>query len=410
MTSRSILAGLLISAIGVSISAQAALNVWVDFNASWSTELDDAATGAGAPAFSVAEEATIEANILTELNRIYNDYQITFVTSNPGGSYDWIDMGSTGGGGGVLGDSPLFFAARAYHTDGGSKVNMYAQEFAFIIESGSPRATQITELSVAIAGTAAHELGHSLGLHHHHAYGNAGITPANYANTAGIQNTAIIASGSTGLTEAGRESLRVLGRWERALLDITGGSLFGGPTVVNFPVATELESADAGATAATSQALIPQTGETSGLTMGFVTGDLDGSGADVDWYNMTITTPGTLTLDLWSANVYGDSFNTRIRLIDLDGSTVLYTNTDSLYGGNVYGSGGSGTTDSFLPNYVITTPGTYYFAVDATAGGAVGDDYSLIIGFDSSVVPEPSVILLGLVGGFALYWKRHQRA
>ena len=57
------------------------------------------------------------------------------------------------------------------------------------------------------------------------------VTPAlrrqNYANTGGIQNTHIMATGQTGISEAERETPRTLSQWENLMLEVGGGAISG---------------------------------------------------------------------------------------------------------------------------------------------------------------------------------------
>ena len=380
------------------------LAVWVNFDATWESELGDLAIIAGIDPFSAGEVTTLETGILGELDRIYGDYDVTFVTgADPGGARNVINFGATTATPGLLGQAPLLPFMALLHSDLGptTAASVYAQNFAFIVDeftgSGS-RSTQITQLTNALAGTGAHELLHSLGVRHEYAYGNDGITSDNYTNTLGLQNTAIIATGSTGLDEPGRESQRELGQWERAHLDFSGGSVFGGTSVVTSPVSTLNESGDLGNTFATATNINPflTTGETSGLELALIYGDFD-STTDIDTLSITLASAGLLTLDFISTTLFAAPIDPLLVLLDSDGVTPLFTSADTLYSGNVYGAGTLSSNDVFLPNLSLNA-GTYYISLRAEGAETVGDDYQLAIGLQLLAVPEPAAMLIFATG------------
>ena len=125
---------------------------------------------------------------------------------------------------------------------------MFAANFGGFIESNEPRSQQIQEIATSLAGTGVHELGHSLGLRHHAAYGTPGITPSNYNNTQGLQNAHYLATGSTGLNEIERESTRTFSTWSNVLLEAALG-------VTANPLELQTESGDAGDGIAGAQVL-----------------------------------------------------------------------------------------------------------------------------------------------------------
>lgn len=385
---------ILIAACGVLCGASMSfggINVFLDFNANWITELDQAAGDAGVASFTTAERTQIQSNILSQLQTNYSGYQITFSTTDPGGTRDRLDFGvSETGNVGVLGFAPLQIG----NYDTGDVISVLPRNFSFFIEGGDARATQITEISRGFSGTAAHELGHSLGLMHHQAYANPGITPANYANTGGLQNQHIMATGPTGITEAQREVPRTFNRWERAMFDITGGTIFGGDSIVNNPIIEVNEAGDAGGTIATATAISFSAGETSGYQLSLRRGDLDTS-SDVDIYKFTAAQAGSFTAELFSTNLFAGSFNAMLRLYDIDGTTLLASNDDIRYSGNAFNSGTLQEVDPFLLNIPIAGLGTYYLQVSPVAGNAAGDDYELLV----AMIPEPGsfVLLVGLL-------------
>jgi hypothetical protein len=292
---------------------------------------------------------------------------------------------------------------------------VFTANFDFIIDefSGSTnRDTQISQLSVALAGTGAHELGHTFGLQHHDAYGDPAITTTDGTTpitTGGQQNTHIIATGSTGIDEVGRETSRTFSEYENAKLEFTGGAdtIFFGSNVTNnelvaTPITTLLET---GATQTGGQALTFNTLTVSDLVATSVIGQLSSAG-EVDTYTFTGGLGRLLTVEVLSEIRFENPIDSLITLIDPDGLTVA-TNDDLFYSGNTFQGGTLRSTDSLLLNLQLTKTGTYTLEVEdlATDTGL----YSLFVASD---VPEPSTILgtLAAVGlGAALMWKSRQR-
>ena len=245
-------AALSVSSNSVASSASGQ-NVWVDFSsdfhngndgasngvADWIDELNEATDRAGTTQFSAAERATIETNILTSLNNIYSDYNLNFVTTQPAGIHEVIYFGqdndNSGVGNGTFGsaqtdignlDTNSYSAFFLADPDGDpSSVGRVATgNFNSALEPNfDTRAQSIQEISTSLAGTAAHELGHTLGLQHHFSYSAGGITPSNLNNTGGLQNQHVIATGGTGISEQEREGAdRTLSPFSRVILDIAG--------------------------------------------------------------------------------------------------------------------------------------------------------------------------------------------
>jgi hypothetical protein len=383
------MAALALALSTVPCSVLSAANVFLDFGAAWVTELNDATTAAGVANFSPAERAQIEANILASITTAYSPFTLTFFTTDPGGTRERIDFGATTASPTTFGVAPLDFRNVSVGTQ-----SIFTQNFSTFIESAEPRATQIAEISLALAGTAAHELGHSLGMHHHAAYGTAGITPANYSNTAGLQNAHIMATGSTGLSETQRETQRTFSRWSKLAMEAATGI-----TLVASPLSAVAESGDAGNVAASAQPLTLTTMPQSGLRAALVqTGSLNAAN-DVDYYSFVGNVGEEVSVELWSLNRYVATFDGQLSLIGPNGVTVLATNNDVQFNGNSYNSGAIQSNDPFLLNIPLTQSGTHYIRVDVFASGAAGDDYDLLVGV---AVPEPSTIALVLAGALAL--------
>lgn len=198
----------LISGAGVT-SADVA--VWLDF-ANFSSRLDELAVSAGIDPFSSAEQTSIRSSIQSRMAAVYWNFTISFTETAPDGEYETVRFGSTTNNSNLLGQAEqIDFLNLNKH----NVADIFTANFAFILDefSGSVnRDQQLDQLTAALAGTAAHELAHHLGLQHFDAYGDDRIGPENYGNTQGYQNEHIMATGSTGLTEqAGSRT----GPWRR---------------------------------------------------------------------------------------------------------------------------------------------------------------------------------------------------
>ena len=425
--------------------------MWVDFSsdfhngndgasngvADWIDELNEATDRAGTNQFSATERALIESNILASLNNIYADYNLDFVTTQPAGVHEVIYFGqdndNSGVGNNTFGsaqsdignlDTNTYTAFFLADPDGdpSSVPKVATGNFNSALEPNfDTREESIQEISTSLAGTAAHELGHTLGLQHHFSYSAVGITPDNLSNTGGLQNQHVIATGGTGLSEQERESAdRNFSPFSRVILDIAGGvtselNSFSreNTAIVDNPVfsdASELGSQnDAGETFATAQQLTFQRGETSGADISFVEADLDGGADDVDVFSFTTNVETTLSTHLFSEELrFAREFDPALALFDLSGNQIA-SSDDISYDDDSFdvdsaveedSSGTSTSDDSFLFN-ILLDPGTYFLEVRATDVGISdtplsGDQYFLVSSLVPSLVdvPEPSATIL----------------
>ena len=452
---------------GSASASTTGLNVWVDFSsdfhngndgesngtADWIDELNEATSRAGADQFSASERAQIEGNILASLNNIYAGYNINFVTAQPEGTHEVIYFGqdndNPGVGNNTLGsaqsdignlDTNSYTASFLNDPDGdpSSVPKVATGNFNFALEpSFDTRAVSIQEISTSLAGTAAHELGHTLGLQHHFSYSAAGITPDNLSDTGGLQNQHVIATGGTGISEGERESAdRNFSPFSRVILDIAGGVTselngFGreNTAIVDNPVfsdASELGSQnDAGATFDTAQQLTFQRGDTSGADISFVEADLDGGAADVDIFSFTTTGETTFSTHVFSEELrFSREFDPVLALFDALGNEIG-TSDDINYGGDsidvdtivdLDSTDTSTSDDSFLFN-ILLDAGTYFLEVRATDveisdNPSSGDQYFLVTSLVPSLVavPEPSatiLLTLALTGGLLTRRRNH---
>jgi len=373
--------------------------------ADWIHELNKATTTV--PDFDSTDRATIEADILSQLGTIYAGYDVTFFTSPPSSPYDAIAFGKDNTGFGSLGVAPVDQANIA----SGQVAEVATGNFTSTLDEFSgmtDRASQLAQIATSLAGTAAHELGHTLGLSHHDAYSHPSIVPGTYASTAGVQNTHTMATDDTGLIETEREVTRSLSLWSRAKLDIAGGadgkidggtgphhSLVSGPILLD--VTEESPGVDAGPSIGGAIPITMAAGESSGMLLGFVAGNADDpNGApppdhttDVDTWRIGIPSAGWISAEVFGTMRFGSGgYNTMLELLDSSGALV-FSNDNVSYDGNTYNSGTLRQTDPFLLNIPVSTPGFYYLRVIPVAPPEVapGDGYWLLAGFQA--VPEP---------------------
>ena len=399
-----------------ALPAQGA-NVWLDFisgaGPNWVDELNEATSLAGVSDFTEAERATIESNILSSLETTYEDFVVVFSLTDPGGSRERINMGATTSGTSIYGSAPFDFL-----NDFTSTQSIYTANFDNFLESYESRDTQIAEISASLAGTVAHELGHSFGLRHQASYGTDGIEPDTYSNTGGLQNSHIMATGGTGLNELERETARTFSRWSR--LSMETADVY--PLVASpLPHSGEALS-DAGDTPASAQILRLVYAPVSGFNAAVVVGaeieppPQGSSTYDVDVYSFSAQSGALLSADLWSVKQYPDDFDGRLTLIGPDGLTTIYSDDDVLFSGDSFGTGTKRDDDTFLLNIPLTETGTYYLMVETlgpdpnNSSGDADGDYDLLVGVWPSLVPEPSALVLAL-SGLALLsvrrWRKH---
>jgi hypothetical protein len=301
---------------------------------------------------------------------------------------------------------------------------VYSNNFGFIIESSDARSTIVAELTTALAGVAAHELAHSVGAQHHHAYGDPAIGPANYSNTGGIQNTHVMSTGITGLDEVGFQTPHTFSQWENLTLEAAGGALPGyHPTTDVALAATVLVETDSydpfagpdvGGTPASAKLLTLSFMPISQLNAALTLSNLN-SDADVDVYKFTVTGTSRILADVWSHLAYANSFDSRIRLLDTNGTTVLADVDDTTFNGNAYNDGTFRfSKDSSLLNIVLPTAGTYFLEVSSLGnlGEGAGGNYNLIFGV--AAIPEArawlmmAVVASGVFGFVAIRRKFHE--
>ena len=415
--------------------------VWVDFTSDfhngsggnpngvsdWIDELNDATGDRGVTDFTAAERGTIQTIIVSELRRIYAGTRLTFVTSQPSGQYDVIYLGPNNSGTNGLGVAPGDVGNRNTITYG-EAINsntyrggqapiprVFTGNFGNHIRTGGSRAASVEAFANAIAGTAAHELGHTFGMLHHYVYSAEGITPSNYNNTRGLQTQHIISTGSTGNTVAIRQAgARTLAPFSQVLIDVAGGSRYFRrinssldlTPLVDNPVMSddsEQRSGDAGDTFATAQALSFQMGTISKKQISFVEADLDGGASDVDLFRFDVPVETILSAHVLSERlgIGNDRFDPTVKLMDDSGNELAFSDDVNWLLNNlvVDQSIPSNTNDSSSVEdaaffNITLAPGTYYLevapaSVNINQPPSNGDIYWLLTSLDPIGVPTP---------------------
>ncbi len=372
------------------------------------TRLSELSASAGITAFSAGEVTTIKSGIKSALETSYTGFTgLSFTETDPGGTRAELNFGLTASPGGLGAADHIDFLNRAI----GDVARVFTANFDFIVDefSGSTnRGTQLSQLTAALAGTAAHELGHNLGLRHHDSHGNLTYTGSpSVISTGNEEDTHVMATGSTGLGESGRETARDFSINSLVKLAYAAGTLPINPVPIT-------EIIDAGATIATATAValeaIPVANRFGEVIIG--TTGLN----DVDVYKVSLAAGSVLTADV---NIDYDDFtpfdNVNLFLEVLDSAgTVIASNDVGTYDSTQFGSG-LGFGDGFDPvvyNVPIATAGDYYVRLSPEVFDF--GDYQLLIHtdlLDNPVVPEPSSLALLTLGavGFGVLRQRRRR-
>ncbi|NNJ25551.1 PEP-CTERM sorting domain-containing protein [Alienimonas chondri] len=376
-------------------AAWAGLVTHVDFGQydghDFKLRLGQATSDAGVPTFSDSERAEIQANVLDGLRRAYAEFDVTFQTTDAGAT-ETIRLDD------FFPDSGTVYG-RVERLDyrnqsNGDVARVYTENFGGFIERHKARDQQIAELSAALTGTAAHELGHNLGLSHQDSYGDPGFTYTGLEgaiDSGGAQDGRIMATGLTGLSEAQRETDRTFSQFSKLKLEFAEGLTVTGPTP---SIAETLLSHD---TTATAQAVTLVAQTISGFEAANIIGSI-GTALESDLFALDLTSSGYLTVATITTGVE-TAVDTVLSVFDSDGLRLGEVNDTTLDGDLFGGPSAVQTTDSLLYGLRIEGPGRYFARVEGF-GGATGD-YELLVGFDSDVsaVPEPGAGLLALLAG-----------
>lgn len=389
-------AALVIALAFVLASRSEAIDVYMDWAGSATTMAaawSDAGYGAGAE-LTAPEITGIIGSAMAKVDAKYASYTVDFMDTVPSGDYEWVKLGSTTASTTTYGEaSGLDWRNRV--KDGGAE--LYLANFGPILSAaGFTRAENLARFSAAIANTAAHELGHALGLQHYDAYGIPGITAPGYMFS-GEQNESIMATGITGLTAPDRGHDRFFNPFEELKLEFADG-------VAATLGTTVAEAAGPKDTLATAQSIFGTVMPVSGLSAVNVDGATSIPG-QVDIYKFFMIGGTTITANTMSHGHYLPFTDTTITLMDGTG-TPMFSSTDIHFEGDDFMSPGAAyySDDSLILNFTAPTTGVYYMKVTGTAPG----DYDLLMA-GLSTVPEPTTVVAISAGLLLMIrWRRRQ--
>jgi PEP-CTERM motif len=412
---RPAIAMLLAMALGWSYAGGAAagpVTVVLNFDSngagSFLGAIDKAASSAGLGAnyFPAADVGAVETGIQNELARVYSGINVQFTTTPIAGARtETFADASTGT---FFGQAPFNWRNGFLGNSNGPAnaaaitAQILSNNFGPSLSATATVAHNEARLEVAIGDTGAHELGHTFGLDHQDSYGDPRITNLNYGNTGGVQNTHIMATGITGLSND-RSSPRNFGQMELAKLAQSNNLLNGyTPKLIADAGDNHTMRTTVGPNAA--QPISFQYIPIAGASAVTITNGAIGTAGLQDVYSFTAAGRTLLTADIIALTVatedgvpsstpyFKTPANTLLSLWEDKGGNPIEiaSSSDKQYMSNNWLNGTEVDGDPMILNQILPATDTYYLDVQGISTG----NYEMFV---MSSVPEPgSVLLLGL--------------
>jgi lysophospholipase L1-like esterase len=244
--------------------------------------------------------------------------------------------------------------------------------------AGLNRTAQLQYVRNALSFYSIQGIGLAFGLSHTDAFARSGITPANYANTGGVQNVDYM-SGNPALgfnpTVFQANTTFSFSPLARAKLRMAVG-------LYDDRLAAEVETAAAHGTVGTAQALTLDTVPGGLVRAKVVSRAQIATAGELDFYQFTVQSGQLITVETLRSDREGmtpTNLDTVLELIGPNGTTVLATSDDTFLGNNSIGQAGTTfqTTNSLVLNFPAPSAGTYFVKVrgrDSTVG-----EYDLLV-------------------------------